>query len=371
MSFLSLIVRNLLRHRVRTSLTAIGIGAGIAAIVALGVIAASLKTTVGEIIKVGGADFLVVQEGAADLSFSTVSEEDWLALSQRDGVEIAQGALFDITQVGDNPYFFLLGRRAEDIQANPPPLIQGTLWTAEDSNTVLLGKIAAADLGVSVGGTVTIDRREFTVTGVYETGRAYEDRGGYAPLTTVQEVTSRPGVVTGVYITVEGGSDPAEVAREIEATFPNLTTVSNVGETSKVDQGVEILDAVDLAISVLAIGIGAIGVMNTMIMSVFERTREIGILRAVGWSGERIIRMILGESLVLCVIGAVLGTTLGILATRALLLIDLVRNLMVPEYPQDIFVRAFVVALVVALTGALYPAFRAVHLKPLEALRYE
>jgi putative ABC transport system permease protein len=144
-----------------------------------------------------------------------------------------------------------------------------------------------------------------------------------------------------------------------------------VSETSKVDQGVAILDALNAAISVLAVGIGAIGVMNTMVMAVYERTREIGVLRAVGWSGERIIRMIVGESLALCLVGSVFGTALGVLATRALLQIEIVKSLLVPEYPAEIFVRAFAVAVTVALMGALYPAFRAVRLMPLEALRYE
>jgi putative ABC transport system permease protein len=370
-SFAALILKNLFRQRVRTSLTVVGISLGIAAIVALGVIASSLKTTVGEVIRVGGADFLVVQKGAADLSFSTVAEADWTALSDYAGVSHAQGALFDITRVGDNPYFFLMGRRAEDIAASPPTMVAGQIWTTDSTDAVLLGKNAAKALGVTVGDTVTIDRRTLTVSGIYAAGRIYEDRGGYAPLATVQEMTSRPGVVTGVYVSVANGFDAKAVAKGIEDNFPNLTTISEVSETSKVDQGVEILDAVNVAISVLAIGIGGIGVMNTMVMSVFERTREIGILRAVGWSGERIIRMIIGESLALCAIGAVCGVALGVLATRALLQIDIIRNLMVPEYPQDIFVRAVAVAVAVAILGALYPAFRAVRLTPLEALRYE
>jgi putative ABC transport system permease protein len=323
------------------------------------------------VIRVGGADFLVVQKGASDLSFSTVSETDVDKLAVFPDVALAQGALFDITRVGDNPFFFLLGRRPEDVQARPPVLVAGRLWTPGAANEILIGKDAATALGLAVGDRVTIDRRELTVTGVYATGRVYEDRGGYAPLATVQEMTVRPGVVTGVYVSVQAGADPREVASSIEDAFPNLTTISDVSETSKVDQGVAILDALNAAISVLAVGIGAIGVMNTMVMAVYERTREIGVLRAVGWSGERIIRMIVGESLALCLVGSVFGTALGVLATRALLQIEIVKSLLVPEYPAEIFVRAFAVAVTVALMGALYPAFRAVRLMPLEALRYE
>ena len=96
------------------------------------------------------------------------------------------------------------------------------------------------------------------------------------------------------------------------------------------------MDALELAITALAVGIGAIGVMNTMVMSVFERTREIGILRAVGWRGSRIMRMIVGESLILCLVATVVGSALGVLASRSVLLIPAVRSVLDPQYTVDI-----------------------------------
>jgi putative ABC transport system permease protein len=111
--------------------------------------------------------------------------------------------------------------------------------------------------------------------------------------------------------------------------------------------------------------------MNTMIMSVYERTRELGVLRAIGWRGSRIIRLIATESLFLCALAAAVGVVLGVAASRAVLLIPAVAAFLEPTYPLSIFARALVVGVAVALVGAVYPAVRAVRLSPMEALRHE
>jgi putative ABC transport system permease protein len=178
-------------------------------------------------------------------------------------------------------------------------------------------------------------------------------------------------VLTVVYVRGAEGVDASTLARSVEGASDRLVTISTADEYGQVDQGIKVLDAANTAISLLAVLLGAIGVMNTMIMSVFERTREIGILRAVGWRGSRVVRMVLGESLVLCLFAAVLGTILGLLATRAVLAVPAVSAFLAPAYPLQIFVRALLVAVGVALAGALYPAFRAVRLSPMEALRHE
>lgn len=371
MTFIELVIKNIIRQRIRTGLTVLGISLGITTVVALGVVTESLKASSGEILHLGDADFMVAQEGAADLSFSVLPAETVDEVSAIDGVASTEGMLFHIARLGSNPFFFLIGREGAGLATSPPPLIDGELWRPGATDQVLLGKRAADDLGVRVGDRVTIEDVEFTVAGIYETGRLYEDGGAYAPLSVVQEIAGRSGVVTAVFVKVEPGANVSTVAGTIEQNIEGVATITNAGEYGKVDQGVEFLNAANLAISVLAVGIGAIGVMNTMIMSVFERTREIGILRAVGWSGRRILRMIITESLVLCGIATCLGSALGVLATRAILLIATVRNLLEPQYTVDIFIRALVVALAVALAGAIYPAFRAVRLTPMDALRYE
>jgi putative ABC transport system permease protein len=371
MSFVTLILKNLLRQRTRTTLTTLGISIGITTVIALGVVADGLKASTGDLLTLGGAEFIVAQKGAADFTFSTVTTEEWQQLATVPGVERATGILIHVTRVGSNAYFMTLGIRPDQLAANPPRLVAGTLLSPAAEHEIVLGSRAADDLGVGVGDAVTIDTQRFTVVGIYRTGVRIQDSGGYAPLTAVEELTGRTGVVTAVYISVAPGADAAAVKREIEARFEQLAAIGDVSEVGEVDQGIQIIDAANLAISLLAVGIGAIGVMNTMVMSVYERTREIGILRAVGWSGRRILQLIVGEALLLCGVAAVVGTALGILASRAVLLVGTIEAFLVPQYHAEVFVRALVVAVAVALAGAAYPAFRAVRLTPMEALRYE
>jgi putative ABC transport system permease protein len=371
MSFVTLILKNLLRQRTRTLLTVLGISIGITTVIALGVVAEGLKASAGDLLRLGDAEFIIAQEGASDFTFSTVTTEEWRELETVSGVERATGILIHVTRVGSNAYFLTFGIRPDQLAASPPRLVEGTVLSPTARDEIVLGERAADDLGVRVGDTVTIDDRSFTVVGIYRTGVRIQDSGGYAPLATVEELTGRSGVVTAVYISVAAGADPAVLKTEIETRFEQLAAIGDVSEYGEVDQGMQAVDAAVLAISLLAVGIGAIGVMNTMIMSVFERTREIGVLRAVGWSGRRILRMIIGESLLLCLVATIVGVALGVLASRAVLLVGTIQSFLEPQYSAGIFVRALVVAVAVALAGAAYPAFRAVRLTPMEALRHE
>ena len=371
MSFTALILKNLLRQRIRTSLTVVGIGLGIATVVALGSVVGGMKQTAGQILTAYGSDFIVAEKGASDLSFSNVAEEDQAALAGYPGVAGTLGVLLRLSKVGSNPYFVTVGMTAADVEAAGIDLREGTLYAAGASDDILLGTHASSDLDAVVGDTVEIDDRTFHVAGLFKSRNLWQDSGAIAPLATVQEMANKAGVVTFVYVRVAEGADPEAVATGIREDFALLTTVANVSEYSRVDQGIEIMDALNLAVSALAVGIGAIGVMNTMVMSVYERTREIGILRAVGWSDNRVLRMIVGESLILCAIAAVVGGLAGVAASRAVLLIPAVQSLLTPQYTSDIFVRGLIVALVVALVGAAYPAIRALRLVPMEALRHE
>jgi putative ABC transport system permease protein len=371
MTFLAFVLRNIARQRTRTILTVVGIAVGITTVVALGAVAGGLRATAGAMLRTGGADFIVAQKGSADLTFSSLSQKEWDAVASRPDVERVTGLLMNVSRIGSNPYFAILGVKPEQLALAPPTLVRGNLLAPGRPDDVMLGSRAASDLDAAVGGRVSLLGRAFTVVGVYRGDMPLFDGGAYAPLATVQELTHKEGLVTALYVKVEPGADPRAVADAIEAESDTVTTVSSVDEYGKVDQGVEAIDAANLAISLLAVLIGAVGVTNTMIMSVFERTREIGILRALGWRSSRIMRMIVGESLLLCLAAAVVGIVLGILATRALMLVPAIETFLEPQYTVGLFLKAFAVGVGVGIAGALYPAVRAVRLSPMEALRHE
>lgn len=371
MSFASLVFRNLFRQRMRTLLTVVGISVGITIVVALGAITGGTRETVSGWLRIGGADFVVARKGSADFSFSTVSDEEWRTLDRLAGVERSTGALIRVTRHGSNPYFILMGVRPADLAEAPPELVAGRLPRPGSTHEIILGSRAAASDEAAPGSTVTIDEERFRVVGVYRSDDVMTDSGAYAPLGTVREIARTPGVVTAVWVVADVETDADALASAIEERFPTLVTVSGVDDFGKVDQGIAIMDALNLAVTVLAVGLGAIAVMNTMIMAVFERTREFGILRAVGWRGSRIMRLVLTEAVFLCLVAAVVGIACGVLATRGVMLIEEVQGILEPRYSVDVFVRAVLIAAGVGLVGALYPAYRAVRLSPMEALRHE
>ncbi len=123
--------------------------------------------------------------------------------------------------------------------------------------------------------------------------------------------------------------------------------------------------------SLLALLVGGIGVTNTMAMSVFERVREIGILRAVGWPSRRIAAMIVFEAVYLCLLALAVGCGFGIVAAEVFVARSSLSGLIAPQFTAGTFAWGLAFALGVAVIGASYPAWRAVRLTPIRALRHE
>jgi putative ABC transport system permease protein len=235
----------------------------------------------------------------------------------------------------------------------------------------IIGEAASKELDKGVGDKLLLRETEFRITGIFETSSVFQSKGAAISLEKLQEMEKQEGYVTLIYVKLRDDADVESVSQSIEEQFPDLITIKSASEIGNVDKGLEIMDAASSAVSLLAILIGGIGVTNTMIMSIYERTREIGVLRALGWKRRRILSLVLGESMMLCLLSFPIGSSVGVLGAQLLSLHPIVGGILEPIFAPNTFVRALTVAFAVGLVGGLYPAYRASELSPAEAMRYE
>ena len=371
MSFLGLIPRNVLTRKVRSSLTGLAVAIAIMMVVAMGVLTYSLKQTAISILQVGKADFTVAQRGVSDVVNSNLDEQEVAAVTAYPQVQTAVGVLVAGVSFNGNPFFLELGIPPDQLAPFGVQILEGRAYTADATDEIILGFRTATSLHKTVGDQVTIDSITFNIVGIYSVGNPFADSASMVPLLWLQGRQRLAGYVTLLFVKTKPGTDIPALAAQIQHDHPELAAVQTASQFGLIDRNLSLISAADVGVSVLALFMGAIGVMNTTLMSVFERTREFGVLRAVGWSRGRIVIMVMGEALVIALAGAVVGTAMGFAAVQVIKQLPLVLGFFHPEYPASVFGQALGVAIGMAFFGVIYPAARAALLQPLEALRHE
>jgi putative ABC transport system permease protein len=227
------------------------------------------------------------------------------------------------------------------------------------------------------GDTVTILGETFTVTGIFHGGTALEAGAVIMPLAQMQLIASREGKVTAFHVRLlpmpAGESYDEYVKRaqkEIDALEPGVRAEA-AAERAGNNQIVALAHSVAWGTSSIALLIGIVGIANTMAMSVFERTREIGILRALGWKGRHVILLILTEATGLGFAGGLLGIVVGWGALRILSVMPQTASVVSTSVSPIHLVESLLIAVGSGLVAGAYPAWRGARLSPVEALRYE
>jgi putative ABC transport system permease protein len=147
--------------------------------------------------------------------------------------------------------------------------------------------------------------------------------------------------------------------------------VQTASEFGRADRNLQLISAADKAATIVVLSVGALIVTNSMMLSFLERTREFGVLRAIGWSRRRVMVLVVGEAMFISLIGAALGVGISFGATSVLERLSSLRGILDPSYTPGVFLRALYTAAGIGFFGALYPAMRAALVAPLEALRHE
>ena len=356
MSWAGLIARNLRRRIARTVFTAVGVGLGVALIVALLAITNGVHRTGGDLIHVGRADFGLYQSGVSDFTRSLLPESLTAQVARRPGVQAAASVKLLVTG----------GSLVFGLDRNEFPY-KRLVVVAGRRSAVMAGD----NSGKHVGETVQVGARTFRVGGIFHSGDRFEDLGIMLPLHVVEAIAQRPKEVTSIGVTVKLGYSVREVAAQLEQRYPGVATVTEPGQAIKVDTSSRLILTTGWIVSVLALIVGGIAVTNTMAMSVFERTREIGILRAIGWPAARVGALILSEALAISLLALAAGCGLGVVAADVFVGHTDLSGLISPVYNVGTFAWGLAFALGVGVIGALYPTWRAVSLEPVAALRHE
>ncbi|MDR2545156.1 MAG: ABC transporter permease [Methanobrevibacter sp.] len=376
MSFITLIVKNTFRNKVRSLLTIVGIAIGIATIISLGLLSNGLTSSFDKTIHSGDSDFSILskqQNETGDNPFGTSTlSEDWLnKIKGISGVKDAKGVYLVVLLVENKP-MSLGGISYDDLTLKDNTIINGRNIANNADNEVIIGKLASETLNKSVDDEINIGDERFKVVGIFESGNSNQDDSIYTLINSVWKIKKNEGVLSLISVYIEKGADVKEVTKDIENKYgENISTITSVSDVKRIADLRNMITGVSWAISLLAIIIGGIGMINTMIMIVFERTREIGVLKAVGWSRTDILRMILGESLVLTLFSAIIGSIIGVIVVEALVSAGITGSIFHPVFTLETFVQGFIAAILVGLFGGLYPALKASKLTPTEALRYE
>jgi putative ABC transport system permease protein len=388
------LLRQLTRRKLRTTLTILGITIGIWALVVFSSMANKINALVeggsqyfaGKIL-VSDASSVGVAIGTSPMNRAVRDE-----IADLDGVAAASPEIQMVYDPEGGGAFggaeTLLGAVTgadEGLETFPIRAIQGRLITAEDegSHVVVFGSDLARKEDASIGDTIEIRGVDFEVVGILEPTLTAPDTTAWVPLAAaqelyaaslpaaIQEAISTDELISQVVVYPEEGVNEGDLAGLIEAEVDNVSTLTGTEFDEQVGAATAIFNAIIIGVAVISLVVGGLSVINTMAMSVAERTREIGIKRAIGGSRRRIIRELVLEAGLIGLIGGLIGLALG--AVVVVLANELGRDSGTILFELTVGTAIFAVAFstILGIIAGIIPAWHAARLDPVEALRYE
>ena len=388
-------LRDLGRRKVRTTLTILGITIGIWALVVFG----SMANKINALVEGGSsyyADKLSLSDssgsmgGFASAPMSLVTADLVRAV---DGVAVVQPAIM-----------MLMDDTAGAVSMGVPPMIQGAVagsdegletfevsfaqgrpLTAEDEGQLVtvLGSDIARKYAKQVGDTIELKGVTFEVVGILEPTLTAPDQAASVPLRAgqllfirtlppmVQERLQASDLVSSMTVFPEPGVDPEALAARIESEVPNVAAMTGKDFDEQIGSATAILNSILVGIALISLAVGGLSVINTMAMSIAERTREIGIKRAIGGSRSRIVRELVTEAALIGFIGGSIGLVLGALVVMFANDAGRSSGTVLFELTTGTAISAVLFSTVLGALAGFFPALHAARLDPVAALRYE
>jgi len=387
------LLRNLGRRKVRTTLTIVGITIGIWALVVFGSMANKINALVS-----GGSDYyrdkVTVSAKGGTMGFGGP-----LAIAIADEIATLHGV--DVVVPGVS---MLASDAGMGVSWGAPAMIVGSVagadrgretfplryasgraLTAQDegANVAVLGSDLARQVGRKVGDTVALRGESFRVVGILEPTLTMPDTSALVPLAAAQHLylgtlpplvaakLNAPEVATGLTIYPRKGTNSEAIASEVRAALPEMAVMTSKDFDREIGSAMSILNSILVGIALISLVVGGLSVINTMAMSIAERTREIGIKRAIGGSRIRIVRELVVESAVIGLIGGIIGLALGAALVYVANEAGRTSGTILFELTGGTAASAVLFATLLGALAGFIPALHAARLDPVTALRYE
>jgi len=383
------ILRNVFKRKLRVVLTISGITIGVFALVLMGSMAEKISLMVS-----GGtryyADKVIVQdEGAGIFSTMPLAYSKLEEIKAVPGVAEVQGEIGTLLDPESGMSFGMpsvLGgsdMRGTDYESFKISYSQGRDLRPDETGSVLVGSDLVKKLGAKVGGKVTVRGEQFTVVGIMEKTLTAPDNSVYMTLADAQrlflqdvpavarEAVQASNPVTDFVVYPTPGTDPEELAAKINEEVDGVKASGPSYFQEQIASMTSILNYILYGVAAIALVVGGLSVINTMTMSVSERTKEIGMRKAIGASDGQIVRQFLTEAGVIGLFGGVTGLFVGWIAT-------VVANKALEDSAFSLFLLtprlaagSVAFAIVLGLIAGFFPSLHAARMKPVDALRYE
>lgn len=369
MTLLSL--RNLARNKLRSILTLFGVASGVAVFVSIASITLDMRQQIGYMLSVYNTEVLILSRNALTPLRSRISQARLDDLRKEFGAQVAPMVVGTISGKA-SPKMLVLG--IETHLSVLLPMVTGKIFES-GRGRIAMGILRAEAMQVQSGQRVALAGQDCIVEGIYRTGSPYLDDGIVADIDAAQKLLGRPESARHFNAALARAGSKSETARiiaRIQAGYPDLRALP----TTEIAGTLQLLRTVEMSswiIAAIALIGAALVVANTLIMAVTERTRELGILLALGWTPWLILRMLLAETLLLSAVGVILGNLGAAALLKGLNLWFSAGPIWnIPASLAPIATLGSLTAgLLIALSALVWPAIVIFRLQPASAIRHE
>ncbi len=402
--FLRFAINNLFHRKMRSLLTIIGIFIGIAAVVSLISVGQGMKDEINrQFEEIGSDKITVIHGGAGGLGMMNMmtaavplTDADLKVIKRQSGVDMAGGMVYKTTAVkykDEIKYTMVVGMPTDESQEifsnmDNYKIIKGhNLEDGKDKEIVIGYDIAYTDYfnkRPGIRDKIYINDKPYTVCGIVDKiGSKQDDSQMYITLEEADELFNMEGEYGMIIVKIKPNVNPSDLAevlrhkirrargeKEGEESFQVQTTEQLMNMVGDV---LGVINAVLIAIASISLMVGGIGIMNTMYTSVLERTREIGIMKAIGAKNSHVMLLFLFESGMLGMVGGLLGVGVGVSLAKLAeyLAIQSGFAMLKASFSVELIFGSLAFSFLVGTLSGILPAMKAAKLNPVDALRYE